>query len=538
MARSSLRESLTSVTIAFAYAFVFRAFVIEAFVIPTGSMAPTLLGQHARVRSASTGYEWAIGPWQDSNSSVFTQVKVNDPFLGTEQEFPELRRLSGDRILVLKYLPPLFSPERFDVVVFKSPETPQVNFIKRLLALPGEQVALADGDVFTRAGGGEAPSDDAWARPGWTIQRKPDRVQQAVWQPYDDSRYAPLTSVTLRGKSSWTFSPGWEANPVEDGKARAILRYAGASPASVTWKAEDALIWDHYPYNQVRPVMGDDAYRGRYANQSEKFPVSDLRVVLDAEIPGPGFGASMVLTARGHEFRADLSGSRVTLRMRPEPAASQAEPEWNILLEADHGRRLGSSVSIEFWHVDQTLQVWIDGSRAARAEYDWGPQRRIELAIGEPMADILAQNLISRGARYRAPKLAVEFSGGPLTLHRLRLDRDLHYQPGVYRYNGRGQRHSLADKPWAATHPRSTLSLSPTQFFTCGDNSPASSDARQWDTPDPWVAATIDPSLSVVPADLMTGKAFFVYFPSMHYEHWFSSDRAAIPDFGRMRWIW
>ena len=41
-----VKEVVESIAIAFVLAFVFRAFVVEAFVIPTGSMAPTLLGKH------------------------------------------------------------------------------------------------------------------------------------------------------------------------------------------------------------------------------------------------------------------------------------------------------------------------------------------------------------------------------------------------------------------------------------------------------------------------------------------------------------
>ena len=50
-----VKETLISLIIAFIMAFVFRAFVAEAFIIPTGSMAPTLLGQHSRHQSPPTG---------------------------------------------------------------------------------------------------------------------------------------------------------------------------------------------------------------------------------------------------------------------------------------------------------------------------------------------------------------------------------------------------------------------------------------------------------------------------------------------------
>ncbi len=40
------------------------------------------------------------------------------------------------------------SPQRGDVVVFRSPEQPSLDFIKRVIALPGESVKLQNGEVF------------------------------------------------------------------------------------------------------------------------------------------------------------------------------------------------------------------------------------------------------------------------------------------------------------------------------------------------------------------------------------------------------
>src|SRR5438105_295232 len=61
--KGSIKETLISIIIAFILAFVFRAFVIEAFIIPTGSMAPTLMGAHMSFTSPETGYTWPVGPW-------------------------------------------------------------------------------------------------------------------------------------------------------------------------------------------------------------------------------------------------------------------------------------------------------------------------------------------------------------------------------------------------------------------------------------------------------------------------------------------
>ena len=58
-----IKETITSLIIAFMLAFLFRGFVIEGFQIPTGSMAPTLMGKHTRLVNSANGYDWPIGPW-------------------------------------------------------------------------------------------------------------------------------------------------------------------------------------------------------------------------------------------------------------------------------------------------------------------------------------------------------------------------------------------------------------------------------------------------------------------------------------------
>ena len=110
-----------------------------------------------------------------------------DPMLGRLQSpDPTLYRnlvndiRMGDRILVHKLMYPFFEPSRWDVVVFKNPTAPvgdAENFIKRLIGLPREKIWLADGDVFA----GPATTGDRLD--DFVVQRKPEFVQRAVWQP-------------------------------------------------------------------------------------------------------------------------------------------------------------------------------------------------------------------------------------------------------------------------------------------------------------------------------------------------------------------
>src|SRR5438045_8830783 len=55
------RETVESVAMAVILALLFRGFVAEAFVIPTGSMAPTLMGRHKDVQCPECGQWYQTG---------------------------------------------------------------------------------------------------------------------------------------------------------------------------------------------------------------------------------------------------------------------------------------------------------------------------------------------------------------------------------------------------------------------------------------------------------------------------------------------
>ena len=543
----SFKETISSLLVAFVFAFVFRGFVIEAFVIPTGSMAPTLLGQHVRFQSPESGATWTMDPWTKDQNQVPARVQgavspltPTDPMTGARiggQLPDELGRdqklLSGDRIFVLKYLYSVYNPSRFDVVVFKYPGKPsdiaragqQENYIKRLLGLPGEEIALVDGDVFRRPAvgqpGGLAHSD--WTDAGWEIARKSERIQRALWQPVYNSDYAPLHPD--RDLRRWFENP-WRgrdadgaSDPAWDTEGRSYT-YSGSGATTLAWDNDARPITDRYYYNE-QP-------RG----QIPEFAVSDVRMAMGVEPGQDGLTLAAVLEARGHEFRAEIAGERVTLKLRPLTDAGAGE--WRVLAEAATGRAIepGRVTNVEFWHSDQSLSVWIDGEWVAEASYDWSPALRVEHALGMPAEGLLRatvqRNPLADESLYRQPRLRWELAGSPVTLYRVRLDRDLFYRPGVY--NPRTQR---AGQPSLGTHPSQPNVLGPDQFFVCGDNSPNSLDGRLWDTPDEWVKQQIDPTIGIVPRDLLIGKAFFVYFPSLHKEK-----KIPVPDVGRMRFIW
>src|SRR5208282_685113 len=132
--KTNIKETIESILVAFILAFIFRAFVVEAFVIPTGSMAPTLLGAHMRFRCPDCGYVFDVNysaPGGSSDDDMrmpadsFPQTEVYCPNCGYHVAGPMERGPTGDvrnpqdmvpvnygdRILVLKYSYLLHPPQ-------------------------------------------------------------------------------------------------------------------------------------------------------------------------------------------------------------------------------------------------------------------------------------------------------------------------------------------------------------------------------------------------------------------------------------------
>ncbi len=59
--QEGVKDTFESIVVALILAFVFRAFIVEAFVIPTGSMAPTLYGVHGMQTCTHCGTVYAFG---------------------------------------------------------------------------------------------------------------------------------------------------------------------------------------------------------------------------------------------------------------------------------------------------------------------------------------------------------------------------------------------------------------------------------------------------------------------------------------------
>jgi len=533
--KTSIKETLTSITIALIVALVFRGFVVEGFQIPTGSMGPTLLGAHVRVRSDISGYEWPLEPWHITRNRTPLPLQQGltptDPMTAIQLPARDYRTLAGDRVFVLKYLEPLHGPQRWDVTVFKVPTGSQENYIKRMIGLPGEQVALVDGDVFTHP----LQADPVgWDADGWNIQRKPRRVQESVWQPVFDSTYTPKDSATFRSPFRGS-TPGWSGL-----NSDTTYRFDGIGPTRLDWLNTTFRLDDYLSFNEM-PAGGQMWDR----EDSRSYPVSDVAVAFGFEPVSDPSSLAVHLTARGYEFRGMLvrDGGSVTAMVQMRPA-SDGQGTWSTLAQSrapSSTLAAGRITNVAFWHVDQALWLFVDDKLICGGPedgaYDWSIAQRLTNATGQDVLSKIASDPrfpLNNVMLYREPSLSIDFAGSPFALHRVRIWRDLFYRPENFgRTAWPGDPITSSGKPGLATHPDAPMLLHDDEFFLCGDNSARSLDGRLWGSPHPLVAAKVGTGPGKVHRSLLIGRAFYVYLPS-------PQRRFGLPilDFGRMRWIW
>ena len=114
--KSFFSENIKTLFYALVIAVVIRSLFIQPFYIPSSSMEPTLLvGDRLFVTKYSYGY--------------------------SKHSFPFSPPILNKRVFFK-------SPERGDVIVFKTPADNRTDYIKRLIGLPGDNIQFINGDLF------------------------------------------------------------------------------------------------------------------------------------------------------------------------------------------------------------------------------------------------------------------------------------------------------------------------------------------------------------------------------------------------------
>lgn len=572
---SGNRETVESFVFVFLF-FLLLTVEAEGFVIPTGSMAPTLMGRQKELNCPQCDELYTVNVDREVNfggvdsspgaRKVIAGVCSNCRFLTLVADEPNFR---GDRIYVIKtpldlpFVPALGKAvlERWDVAVFKLPEEPDVRYIKRLVGMPDEVLRIQRGDLWVRPRG----SDSRFQRPA-----RPLIHQEAMQIPvHDDLHRAKAlgeewTRWTPRTPGTWIESTtgSYQAKPIASPPAQATgesadggdwtdLVYRHVVPDPVQWDAitrgervphppRPTLITDFYSYNT--DITPDSDSHPALSSKPWRQPhwVGDLTLSADLTVSEPKGAVRLELVKAGvvNRCEIDLSTGEATLW---HGASKLAGPSATGIHHA------GDYV-LRFANVDDRLSLRVDGNLPFGEGVGFDPGE-----VFSPTAEDLAP------ARIGA-------SGASVSVASLKITRDIYYslKPSqsdvdALELNDPQPTDPVAFFDWMADPSRflafgkltgSDFEIGPGHYMMLGDNSPWSRDGRAWERTDQRDPGG-DPSRGwddsgreswEVPESLLIGKAFCVYWPHLKPfgPSWrFGQDirLPARPYLERVRWI-
>lgn len=507
---------------------LFKAFLIEGYVITTGSMAPTLLGYHKQVVCPSCSYEFALGI--SNGQAPARAVCPNCDFAGIETG--SLMSNDGDQVLVNKSTFNWRWPRRWEVAVFRNPNDTSEAYVKRIVGLPGEQIQVRRGDVFVNGQiarkslavqrglrilvhdhahqpvANESDDwqprwigDQPWWQPrsaGFAVDTRPekDRAAQWAWLTYRHwirrgGKYATRLKLEHWPSSAPLPSPSFDPVYYDEKSSDLVCRGAmtdetrqrlrGASKDRKFQTAIEQL----YTESHIAPLTDFYAYNRQIPGNGDSAVVRDLMVATRVDFKaGQGeFRIEMndgvdvyawVFDTRQQQVRLHLRGSAAPVRTAPLPAKFARE-----------------TVLLEMSLFDRQVLCVIDGS-----------------VLFEPW------ELPPAPRGKTAPRRQARLGANGVRLHILSLElyRDVYYTADG---NADTKTWELADQ---SDHE---------EFFVLGDNSPISVDSRLWA---PEVVLT---------SQLFMGQPFMVHLPSrtaqLKLGNW--QGRLRVPDFSRIRYI-
>jgi signal peptidase I len=608
----AVRETIESIVVAFVLAFLFRTFEAEAFVIPTGSMSPALLGRHKDVECDQCGFPFRVTAsseetdtvlrWQqelrhgslhpDQRQQLLGHIRSQDVVAGvcpmcrhtmpfckdlpsSVHSYVDLEKIEeqpsypGDRILVNKYGYQSSNPERWDVVVFKFPGNGAMNYIKRLVGLPGETVRVFQGDIFVKPDGEE----------DFNIERKPPAKVHAMLQLVHDTDYEPTSLHAAGWPLRWaaTTANGWqveiepgaktvrqifridspketdsetgsEAGTPRDGgssfstESTAWLHYRHLVPELIDWQdqrdlqqtggnedlenelgqANPQLITDFNPYNAR--ILRGTAATGSWEVERRQWPdnwVGDLAVECQLRVAESRGTLILDLVEGGKHFSCQLNLSSGVATLGIEDMIDFApEAKTSIAGPGDY--------QVRFANVDDQLLLWINKDLVEFEQSTYDVQR----LFGD------RANIIPRTDDQDTGDLApvgIGAHGAALEITRLRVSRDIYYEATDWNDRQNYSEYPRLDQSvrlasgktlgpikWRQfftepdTWPRFSkrrhrdFPIHKNQFFVLGDNSPESADCRLWkySARDKGI-----PGGAYLDRRLLTGKAVCVFWP-------------------------
>jgi signal peptidase I len=117
------------------------------------------------------------------------------------------RVFEGDRLIAAKFL----RPQRWDAIVFRTPEDPTTIFMMRLVGLPGEDVAIEGGDVWINGTRAQKPAPLS----GLVYAARPFTEEKSAWGPVKlgGDEYLVLGDFSLLSRDSRVWRTGAPGHP-------------------------------------------------------------------------------------------------------------------------------------------------------------------------------------------------------------------------------------------------------------------------------------------------------------------------------------
>ena len=471
------RENIESILIAVALAFVLRIFIVEAFKIPTGSMAPTLLGVHKDVKCPNCS-------WKFKSNHNINYVRCSNCFYKIRISGNGNR--GGSRILVNKFSYVFGEPGRWDVAVFKYPfadvactscgfsssqsmicekctnslktenflkskvndyfkhpfginqhhnvvcktcnsedtirceqcsstnvSVIRKNYIKRLIGLPDEKLQVVNGDIYIND----------------KITRKPEKVQDSLWVPVFNSNYPAKQKIV----ENWEVQNGnWD---ISKENLHLITSDGIKQKSYIAFKRD---ITDNSVYNsEITDAVS-----------------ADVMLAFDVVATGKNGGILILL-------EEDEKTYEIFVRLRGEKKKSHLMISGSIVdSNADAFIEPEKVSRIEFSSADNEIILKLNNSVVFSKTYD---------------TDLESLDDFTKSSKIKFGGINTE-----AVFKNISIFRDVYYSES-------GE--------WGTFNP---VEIGEKEYFFLGDNSRNSNDSRYW---------------KFVPESSMVGNAFMVFWP-------------------------
>ena len=489
---------------AFLIAMAIRHFAIEAFRIPTASMEPMLYGDPGLLTGDHVVVDKITAPFTGYHRWDVTVFQFPRPEIeGGKDARPALT--VNDERLDSPLLSPLFCR----------------NFVKRILALPGDTFYFSGGDLHLKQANGT-----------FAIARKPEKVQEALWQdiyehgaqagylPWAASKGAQVEAVgdavnfTLSAaEATVSFSQPLRNVYVKPGKVHVTRRPASDAGATVEVAMTKPLfvvgkdqgnLWDLDSWKIERTTSDDlDHGQRRELNRVMDEWVGDVRLnaTLRTLTGTVVFHLSQGQAPQGHDYALELT-----------PAAWRLSGDGVVLAQ---GEAAPVGKKLQFTHLDGQVVVALDGQELARKDVpDVDPSvQRLRLWMTGSGAVTLGTPLLQRDLHYCTSGIlkdnAAEWRDserGKNDENQLIADKAGENQRLIALVRTQMRGGNLTSKQlterWGYS-PETAITVPPDCYLLMGDNSPFSWDGRFW---------------GYVPGANLRGRVFAVMFPPQRWK--------------------